>query len=677
MFASESNAKLQSDFCRINDVLVPISRRQFLTVTPLASFAPSSLFANDHPPPLEAFGRLPELEMPMISPSGRRLVCVASIGGDRRVIAKALDATQKSLVQLRLNDVKLREIAWIDDRYFIGFTSSAQYLSGAVGFSREFGNFFVADCDTGNVNWPMQHRRRLNALFGYYGTRKASGGNWKAYVGAVATENSLNREVLIDSDTIHLLEIDLSTSESRLMAAEPENHRRWVIGAKSEILAHDRYDPKIGEWTLYRGKSSDAIVKIKDPEQRCSLLGLGRQANTVVFRMPSESDDIVYREIDLGAELPAPIQLPIEINSSRPFFDSKTHLVIGYVKRNASQVFPRLFDRKLQARLDGVCASLPNSRLSFSSANEDFTEIAFHSEGESDAGTWWHASIKKGTADELGWSYPEVKRKDVGAWQTITHKADDGVEIEGFLTLPPTKTALRKPHALVVLPHGGPASHDNEGFDWWAQAFASRGYAVWQPNFRGSTGYGEAFRKLGYKQWGKKMQTDLSDGVAELVKLGVADPKHVAIVGASYGGYAALAGVTLQQNVYRCAVSFSGLSDLNAFAEHLNDRSGKYAREYFLRYFDSEYRVDDTLRALSPSKHAPKVNVPVLLIHGKDDAVVPIVQSRIMAKALREANKPFELVELEDEDHWLSREKTRISMLKACVSFVQKHNPIA
>src|SRR6202007_2715282 len=117
---------------------------------------------------------------------------------------------------------------------------------------------------------------------------------------------------------------------------------------------------------------------------------------------------------------------------------------------------------------------------------------------------------------------------------------------------------------LVVMPHGGPEAHDRPGFDWWAQAFASRGYAVFQPNFRGSDGSGDAFRDAGFGQWGRKMQTDISDGVAELARRGIVDPKLVCIVGASYGGYAALAGVTLQHGLYRCAVSYAGVANMDS-----------------------------------------------------------------------------------------------------------------
>jgi dipeptidyl aminopeptidase/acylaminoacyl peptidase len=258
--------------------------------------------------------------------------------------------------------------------------------------------------------------------------------------------------------------------------------------------------------------------------------------------------------------------------------------------------------------------------------------------------------------------------------RVATYSARDGRPIKALLTLPRGREPKNLP--LIVLPHDGPASHDEAGFDWMAQAFASRGYAVLQPQFRGSSGFGWNFESAGFGEWGRKMQTDLSDGVRALASQGFIDPKHVCIVGASYGGYAALAGVTLEQGVYRCAVSVAGLSDLRKFlggpkadAEHSS------TVRYWDRFMGAKDPKDPVLDQISPASHAAAASAPILLIHGKDDTVVPIEQSEIMERALRGANKPVEFVALKSEDHWLSREATRMQMLQATVAFLEKNNP--
>jgi len=227
------------------------------------------------------------------------------------------------------------------------------------------------------------------------------------------------------------------------------------------------------------------------------------------------------------------------------------------------------------------------------------------------------------------------------------------------------------------MPHGGPQSRDTAGFDWWAQALASRGYAVLQANFRGSSGYGRKFVEAAYGEWGGKMQTDLSDGVRALAKSGTIDPKRVCIAGASYGGYAALAGITLDKGVYRCAVAVAGVSDMGKMLDWEIQRQGADTEtvRYWKRYMGVEKSNAPEIAARSPANFAAQADGPVLLIHGKDDTVVAYDQSLSMRRALEKAGKPVQFVTLKAEDHWLSREGTRQQMLSETVAFLEKNNP--
>jgi dipeptidyl aminopeptidase/acylaminoacyl peptidase len=248
--------------------------------------------------------------------------------------------------------------------------------------------------------------------------------------------------------------------------------------------------------------------------------------------------------------------------------------------------------------------------------------------------------------------------------------------IPAYLTLPRGIPAKNLP--LIVLPHDGPAARDTYGFDWWAQAMASHGYAVLQPEFRGSDDLGWDFLSAGFGQWGRKMQTDLSDGVRALAAQGTIDPKRVCIVGRSYGGYAALAGATLDTGVYRCAASLAGISDLRGMLRHVNlryDTDDNPASRFWLRYLGAASDDDPVLDQLSPIRHVDKVTIPILLIHGEDDTVVPIEQSEAMNDALEAAKKDVTFVKLAHEDHWLSRAETREQMLDALMDFLAKNNP--
>jgi dipeptidyl aminopeptidase/acylaminoacyl peptidase len=274
-------------------------------------------------------------------------------------------------------------------------------------------------------------------------------------------------------------------------------------------------------------------------------------------------------------------------------------------------------------------------------------------------------------ANGFAWERLAIGPEVVGPISTFEYTAADGLEMDGILTLPPGREASNLP--VVMLPHGGPHSRDREQFDWWAQAFASRGYAVFQPNFRGSTNRDQAFKLAGYGEWGRKMQTDISDGLKALADKGIVDPDRACIVGASYGGYAALAGVTVQQDIYRCAVSVNGVSDMRSMYNEDYRASGRMRllKSAFLEQLGPKDRWDD----VSPRRLAERADAPVLLIHGKDDTVVPYSHSSEMADRLKDHDKPHTLVTLEGEDHWLSLSKTRQQMLEEAVGFVGRHNP--
>lgn len=210
-----------------------------------------------------------------------------------------------------------------------------------------------------------------------------------------------------------------------------------------------------------------------------------------------------------------------------------------------------------------------------------------------------------------------------------------------------------------------------------SQFFASRGYVVLQPQFRGSTGFGATFARAGEREWGLKMQDDVTDGVKYLVASGIADPTRICIAGWSYGGYASLAGATLTPELYRCVIAGAGVADLIEMLDSEEKSSGwkDASARYWRNHIGSARKDNAKLAAASPARLVDKVAAPILLIHGVKDTIVPIEQSQLMADALEAAQKPFEFVKLENEGHHMSFAATRIKTLSAMESFLQKHNP--
>jgi dipeptidyl aminopeptidase/acylaminoacyl peptidase len=408
------------------------------------------------------------------------------------------------------------------------------------------------------------------------------------------------------------------------------------------------------------------------PLREFALMGQGRTADTVLVR-DSSGQEVVYEEVSLKDGKAQPL---FEDQSVKfPIFSTSTGLLMGAEVRGPNDVV--LFDEGLQARARASLKAFPGFRTQLAAFDPALDHIIVATDGGDDSGTYWYVDIPKHSAASFAQLRPDVPPAAVGPTKMYAYKASDGLALEGVLTLPPGRPAKGLP--LIVMPHGGPIDvRDDVGFDWWAQTYASLGYAVFQPNYRGSAGYGLAFERQGYGEWGRKMLSDVSDGVSALAAEGVVDPKWACIVGGSYGGYAALAGVTLQHGLYRCAVSVAGVSDLGAMRRYDLERSGGSDGElsrYWAKAFHGDAKDEPSLAAISPAKLADRADAPILLIHGKDDTVVPIDQSQEMEAALKAAGKPVDFIQLTGQDHALSDEATRVQMLQASVDFVLKHNP--
>jgi dipeptidyl aminopeptidase/acylaminoacyl peptidase len=251
--------------------------------------------------------------------------------------------------------------------------------------------------------------------------------------------------------------------------------------------------------------------------------------------------------------------------------------------------------------------------------------------------------------------------------KSISVPGEGGIRIPGYLTLP-LGTAPGSKVPAVVLPHGGPYARDSWDYDALVQMLANRGYAVLQLNFRGSTGYGQAWEEAGHQAWGTIMHEDITAGARWLISEGIADPARLAIVGWSYGGYAALIGVEKEPYLYRCAVSIAGVSDM---AELARDDSRFYGGQAAAR--ESMGADQATLAAESPVRHADRIRVPVLLVHGLDDYVVLVQESKEMARALSRNHVPHELVLIRRGDHSLKRPEMRLTLYRRLEAFLARN----
>ena len=301
----------------------------------------------------------------------------------------------------------------------------------------------------------------------------------------------------------------------------------------------------------------------------------------------------------------------------------------------------------------------------------DYSRVLVRAEHPSSPAIYYLVDMKKGTADIIGETYPALASARLGEMRADGYQARDGFSIPTYVTLPPDREPVGLP--LVVLPHGGPQSRDDAGFDWLAQFLATRGYVVLQPQFRGSRGFTEDLRKAGLRQWGRGMQDDITDGVHNLIERGIADAKRICIVGASFGGYAALAGAAFTPDLYACAVSINGIADLAAMFGYVRSQYGDESDA--LAYWKDTVGSprDEDVAKFSPVRAVDSIKIPILLVHAKDDTAVPHSQSANFAKLLQASGKPHQLIELTGEDHWLSSSDSRLRVLDGLEAFLSKY----
>lgn len=619
-------------------------------------------------PSIATYGRLPGFEMAALSPSGDRIAIIGVTGEKRRLIV--LDRGNKPLHSTEIGDVKIRGLSWAGEDNVLIHTSATVVLGyGFTADKTELSNMVVVPL-TGKAPWAVfaKNKNITGGIRGFFGVIDR-GGRWYGYFGGITLESDGRGSSRLGSTRAELYEVDLETMKPTRVARRSDNddlRRDWVIAGDGSVAAILDFNSRDGTWTI-RNRDRTPLASGRAPKGDIDLAGLGRTNDTILYY--TRDEDEVGRLFELPLAGGKPVELIADDSSNRTLFDEHRRLLIGYT-RDGDVPEDHFFDERYEKRMAAARRAFPGRRVELVDANAGFDRLIVRTDGPSDPQSWWIIDLIAKKADQLGSSYA-INEADVGPMRMFRYKAADGLDIGGVLTLPAGRDAKKLP--VIVMPHGGPQSRDYPVFDWWAQAYASRGYAVFQPNFRGSTGLGDSFRAAGYGEWGRKMQTDISDGLAALAEEGIVDPRRACIVGGSYGGYAALAGVTLQQGLYRCAVSVAGVADVARMVATDIRESGDNAT--LTRALRAEVGSGRDLRQVSPARLADRADAPILLIHGVDDVVVPFEQSQMMANALGRAGKTYELVKLPGEDHWLSRGETRLRMLEAAIAFVERYNP--
>ncbi len=354
------------------------------------------------------------------------------------------------------------------------------------------------------------------------------------------------------------------------------------------------------------------------------------------------------------------------------FFDQAGELAgVNYVGEKAATHGISSAHAQLKRDLD---AALPDTENQIVSRTKDGKLLVVLAASDRDPGTFYLYDAEKTALSPLGKSRPAIKPADMAEMRPIVFPARDGVSISGYLTLPPGRGEKKLP--MIVVPHGGPfGPRDQWGYDAQGQFLANRGYAVLQINFRGSGGYGLEFQRGGYRQFGGRMQDDITDGVKWAAAQGIADPDRVGIFGASYGGYVVLAGLAFTPELYRCGINYVGVADLELMAAtgDSNFRVPRLLRD-FLRMTRFDAAQDgERIKATNPVNFIDRIQAPLLSAYGKNDPRVRLEHGATLDGRMKRHGKPHEYVVEEGEGHGFRNIESRVAFYRRVEKFLAQH----
>lgn len=632
--------------------------------------------AEAAPPPASAFGRIPVVVDAAISPSGQRVAILGGTGDQRVISIATID--QPGLPVLSLGDVEGVSLRWAGDDHVLAriaywettgpranyrFERNISITPDAKPASRLLDNDIMSMYLTGQPVIGITQGSPTRALV--LGLAENGGANASA-------DTRIKRKG--ESGVVRALwKVDPANGDGQLVERGTDDTATWDVDLAGEPRIRLDIDETSHRFTVFGrpgGKGNwTSIYNGGSFESRRNYYGW------------SEPDDVIYLMTDKGLikksladGTTSPAWASAGAASPWLIWDTHRNTPVG-IGSGAERPTYEWLDSEIGAAAGVLVRAFKGQGVDLEGWSRDRTRFLARVAGPNSPGVWYLYDRPRKEISPLGEEYPELKGAQLGTTRWITYKARDGLEIPAYLTLPPGAPSGAK-LPLIVYPHGGPKSRDMFDFDFIAQFMATRGYAVLQPQFRGSWGFGQSFEDAGKGEWGGKMQTDLLDGVAALAATNDIDPQRVCIVGASFGGYAALAGASLYPDAYRCSASIAGVADLGLL---IIERGRTYGRDGAVT---DELRDDlgaasgATLAEQSPARHAGAVRAPILLIHGDKDTVVPIEQSRRMADVLKTAGKPHEFVVLEGENHYLTKAANRTRMLEALERFLAKNLPV-
>lgn len=628
----------------------------------------ATALAADAPPsprlPVEVFFGNPEISQLRFSPDGRYLAALVPVERRMNLVVMDLAKKQQQLVT-KLTDEGIQVFAWANnDRLLFQRDEGGREQTGLYAVSRQGGVV-----DRLAYRGEQAATAGINSRFGGLLRRNRADPN-KYYV--------LVFETLRDRPDIGLM--DVRSGAISVVTHNPGMVTDWVLDRKNVArigVAED--EDKIA--ILYRDKDAspwETLATFTEGEEQWTPLAFDGDNRTLYVssdigrktRAIYKYDTVTRTMGDLVAG-----DETYDITGGLIWSEAKQAVIgVRYEAERGRVVYWNDEYRKRQEIIDRSMPGLSNIQIE---ASDDGSRILIYSHSDQEPGVYYLFDAEKKRIEQLAVVKSRIDPDRMAKMSPISYPARDGLLIHAYLTVPKGMEPKNLP--LVINPHGGPyGPRDTWGFNPEVQFLANRGFAVLQMNYRGSGGFGRAFEQAGYQRWGLEMQDDITDAVQWAIKEGIADPKRIVIAGASYGGYAALAGVTFTPEVYCAAVNYVGVADLTTQFKRLQDADRETRHWLFTRIGDPDKsEVAKRLARTSPSRYADAIKVPVLMAYGRNDPRVKIEQGYAIEAALKRSKVPHKMIIEENEGHGFRKEEKSISWYQEIERFLDAHVPSA
>ncbi|WP_203291789.1 alpha/beta hydrolase family protein [Maricaulis parjimensis] len=655
----------------MRSILGAISMAALSVFAPLALSAPASAQSGN----LETFATLPNIWDAAVSPDGSWLATGCSPRGLREICLYNLATGEQNVIpqqgEARFTNLYFPSndylIFWIQTFEAVGTANGVEEytVSRAVSFNLETSEAAVLLGRYGNVvnndrvissliNDPDRVAMELSLV--------PSGGN---STGSRIGQNRRSVETVAYS-----VDLDDGTVDD-VLATSQGSVLHYVLDAEGEPVMEIRVNTGSGRWEVFsaaRGEGRDAIFSAEYPAARPYTYGLTGDQSGLVIRFP----DMGLRRLDLetGELSPFVIQ-DMDMSERAPIFNRFTGKLVGFgwVDDLPRQLFT---DRNLEALQGQLRDILTEDSFVFRSWAQNYSKIVIEARDIGQPASFYLLDLTTGGLGLLDSEMSLADGQAVGSRRYISYPASDGLDIGAWLTTPPGWVEGDPALPLILLPHGGPQASDDGRFEWWSAYYADLGYAVLQPNFRGSTGRGWDYVTAGHGGFGTRMIDDITDGADYLREQGIALDQPYCAVGASYGGYAALMAAIRDSEDVACVVSFAGVTNPFGLLASGYNRSGV---RYWEQYMGSRFSDDDYQESITPTAQTAALTMPLLVLHGDEDTTVPIDQFTGLRRAM-EGRSNVRFVQMEGANHYLDRASDRETLLRESGDFLLQHLPV-